>query len=71
MSKQYGNQCSLCNLDAVRPLISILLLNKNVTLQNLAMSTLFNISKLRKGRKLIRISSGIPIIVGTINILDV
>lgn len=70
MSEQYGSQCSLCNLDAVKPLINILFLNKNVIIKDLAANTMVNISKLKKGRQLIRISGGIPVIVGTFNIFE-
>lgn len=63
MSQQYGAQCSLCHLDAVKLLISILLLKKNITVRYLATDTLRNISKLRIGRKLIRLSGGVQILV--------
>lgn len=71
MSIEYASQCSLCNLGAIKPLINILLFYKNIYLHYLAIKTLYNISKIRKGRKLIRLCGGIPIIVGTIIILNV
>lgn len=63
MSLQYGAQCSLCHLGAVKLLISILLLKKSMTVRYLATDTLRNISKLRIGRKLIRLNGGIQILV--------
>lgn len=70
MSENYGIQCSLCNLDVVKPLVSILLFEKNVTVKSIAAATLQNISKLRRGRKLIRLNNGIRILVRTKNILN-
>lgn len=63
MAPYYGIQCTLCNLDAVKPLVNILLFKKNGDLQYLAADTLQNISRLRRGRKLIRLSGGIHILV--------
>jgi hypothetical protein len=71
MSENYGIQCSLCNLDVVKPLVSILLFEKNVTVKSIAAAILQNISKLRKGRKLIRLNNGIRILVRAKNILNI
>lgn len=68
MSQNYGVQCSLCDLDAVKPLVSILLFENKVSIRSLAAATLQNISKLRKGRKLIRLNEGVRILVRTKNI---
>ncbi|XP_025200518.1 armadillo repeat-containing protein gudu-like [Melanaphis sacchari] len=68
MSQHYGIQCSLCKLDAVKPLINILLFINNYNVKYLASETLQNIAKLRKGRKLIRLSGGIKIIVQMMNV---
>lgn len=65
MSILYGAQCSLYKLDAIRPLLSILLLKKNnVAVRYMAAETLGNVAKLRKARKLIRIHGGVWIMVG-------
>ncbi|XP_060844548.1 armadillo repeat-containing protein gudu-like [Rhopalosiphum padi] len=68
MSQHYGIQCSLCKLDAVKPLMNIMLLKNNYNVKYLASETIYNISKLRRGRKLIRLSGGIKIMVAMINI---
>lgn len=63
MAQQYGARCSLCDLDAVKPLLSILLFKKNVILRYLAADTLCNLAHLKRGRKLIRLRGGIDILV--------
>lgn len=70
MSQHYGIQCSLCKLDAVKPLIAILLFKNNYKVKYLASETLQNIAKLRRGRKLIRLSGGIKTIVRMESIFD-
>ncbi|XP_016657738.1 armadillo repeat-containing protein gudu-like [Acyrthosiphon pisum] len=68
MSQHYGIQCSLCTLDAVKPLINILLFKNNYKVKYLASETLQNIAKLRRGRKLIRLSGGIKTMVQMMNV---
>jgi len=70
MSQHYGIQCSLCTLDAVKPLIAILLFKNNYKVKYLASETLQNIAKLRRGRKLIRLSGGIKTMVRMESIFD-
>lgn len=68
MSQLYGTQCMLCDLGAVKTLVR-LLYYKTVDIQYLAVDTLQSVSKLKKGRKLIRLYGGIPIMVRTKNTL--
>lgn len=70
MSQHYGIQCTLCKLDAVKSLINILLFKNNYNVKYMASETLQNIAKLRRGRKLIRLSGGIKIMVHTLNIFN-
>lgn len=63
MSSYYGVQSQLCDLNAVKPLIGILLFENNPELKRIAVDTLHNISKLKKGRKLIRLTGGIRLLV--------
>jgi len=70
MSQHYGIQCALCKLDAVKPLINILLFKNNYNVKYLASETLQNIAKLRRGRKLIRLSGGIKIMVHALSIFN-
>ncbi|VVC37191.1 Armadillo-type fold,Armadillo,Armadillo-like helical [Cinara cedri] len=67
MAQQYGARCSLCDLDAIKPLLSILLFKKNVILRYLAADTLRNLAHLKRGRKLIRLRGGIDILVHTMD----
>lgn len=71
MSPFYAVQSQLCDLNAVKPLLGILLFENNPELQNITMDTLYNISHLRKGRKLIRLTSGIQLLVLSGNTLNV
>lgn len=63
MAQQYGVRHSLCNLDAVKPLLSILSMKNKSDLWGKAADVLLNIAHLKKGRQLIRINEGIEIIV--------
>lgn len=64
MSELYGAQCALCDLNAVDPLLNLVMSDKkNIVDQFLAAETLRNIAKLRKGRKLIRIKGGVRLLV--------
>lgn len=62
MSQLYGTKHSLCNLGAVQVLIN-LLSSKSIDVQNMSADTLANISKVKKGRKLMRKLGGIPMMV--------
>lgn len=59
MSTHYGVKSQLCDLNAVKPLMGILLFENNPEIKRITVDTLYNISTLKKGRKLIRLNGGI------------